>query len=681
MEQTPLHKSESDAPRVAQVASMAAVRQVELDEDEQREQALDMLSVFVGGGLLAVGWFWSFFFPDQASVGAMVQLLAVVIVSWPVFQQAAEGFAAKDPGSYTEQLVALAILAAVVIGDFMTAGMVPLLMEVGHLLEERSVMGARAAIEGIQKLQARRATVLEAGKERSVDPEELEIGDIVVIRPGETIPADAVIVQGASSVDQAYITGESMHEDVGPGSPVFAGTINLDGLIRAEVKGVGNDTALGRVIALLQEAEDTKAPITRLLERYAAAYLPIVLAIAAIVLFMTGQVDRAIAVLVVACPCALVLSGPVAMVAALAVASRWGILIKGSSFLERVSEVDTVVLDKTGTVTLGTLSLLSINPVDGVEEADLLEMAGCCGHGSLHPVSRAAVEAARAAGIEPTPPSELREVAGQGVEAETDNGLLRMGRASWLYDLGLRVDAADSSAGIAVYIAREGQVLGWIELADTPRPEAAETLQGLRALGAKRLVLLTGDRERVAADVAEQLGFDAYEAEVLPERKAELVAEEQAAGRRVMMVGDGVNDALALHSADVGVAVGAVINEVALGGADIALMGNNLIRLPQMVELANRTRNAINLNVLVGGGFSILMLAAAAGGLINPMVGALLHNGGAIFVVMNSARLLVDPAEKASVEPALEPPDEPPAVATVDPDVESTVESGEDSKA
>ena len=390
---------EPQQPKVGQVASMAAARQVELDEEEQREQALSLLSVFIGGGLLAVGWVWGAVFPDQASVGSIVQLVAVVIVSWPVFQQAAEGFASKDPGSYTEQLVALAILAAVVIGDFITAGMVPLLMEVGHLLEERSVMGARAAIEGIQKLQARRATVVDDGGERSVDPEDLEIGSTIVVRPGETIPADGVVIQGASSVDQAYITGESLHEDVGPGSPVFAGTINLDGLIRAEVKGVGDDTALGRVIALLQEAEDSKAPITRLLERYAAAYLPIVLAIAAVVLFTTGEVDRAIAVLVVACPCALVLSGPVAMVAALAVASRWGILIKGSSFLERVSEVDTVVLDKTGTVTLGTLSVLSLNPVDGVDETELLAVAGCCGHGSLHPVSRAAVVAAREAGL------------------------------------------------------------------------------------------------------------------------------------------------------------------------------------------------------------------------------------------------------------------------------------------
>ncbi len=630
----------AELPRVAQVASMAAARQVELDDQEQREMALRLSSVLLGGGLLAVGWAWGFLQPDQASVAGIVQLLAVAIVSWPVFRQAAEGFVAKDPGSYTEQLVALAILAAVVIGDFTTAGMVPLLMEVGHLLEERSVMGARAAIEGIQKLHARSATLLEAGQERTVSSQDLRVGDLVVVRPGETIPADAVVQKGRSSVDQATVTGESMHEDVGPGSPVFAGTINLDGLIHAEVRGVGNDTALGRVIELLREAEESKAPITRLLERYATAYLPVVLAVAAVVLFATGEVERAIAVLVVACPCALVLSGPVAMVAALAVASRWSILIKGSSFLERVSEVDTVVLDKTGTVTLGSLSVLSVHPAEGVDERALLEVAGSCGHGSLHPVSRAAFQAAKARGIEVQAPTELREQAGQGVEAETEQGLLRLGRASWLAEQGLGFDAVTPPRGIAVYVARGEQVLGWLELADTPRPEAAEALAGLRALGAERLVLLTGDREAVAARVAEELGFDAYEAEVLPERKAALVAEEQAAGRRVMMVGDGVNDALALHSADVGVAVGAVINEVALGGADIALMGNNLARLPQMVDLANRTRSTINLNVTVGVGFSVLMLTLAAVGLISPLLGALLHNGGAIFVVANSARLL-----------------------------------------
>ncbi|MEL6543078.1 MAG: cation-translocating P-type ATPase, partial [Myxococcota bacterium] len=619
---------------------MAAARRLELDAHERHHMALHILIPFVGGGLLALSWVWSWLFPGQDSVAAIVQLLAVGVVAWPVFKQAAEGFISKDPGSYTEQLVALAILAAVVIGDFTTAVMVPLLMEVGHLLEERSVMGARAAIDGIEKLHARSATLLENDGERVVESEELNVGDQVIVRPGETIPADAVVVQGRSSVDQSSVTGESMHEDVAPGSPIFAGTVNIDGLIHAEVRGVGNDTALGRVVQLLKEAEESKAPITRLLERYATAYLPIVLILASAVLFTTGEANRAIAVLVLACPCALVLSAPVAMVAALAVASRWSILIKGSSFLERVSEVDTVVLDKTGTVTLGSVHVLAVHPVEQVSQHELLRVAGRCGHGSLHPVSRAAFRAAKERGIDFEPALQLREEAGKGVLAETDEGLLRLGRASWLREQGLELPSVSPTEGIEVFVAQDDRLLGWLEMADTPRPEAAQALEGLRALGAERLLLLTGDREAEAAKVANALGFDAYEAEVLPERKAELIAEEQAAGRRVMMVGDGVNDALALRSADVGVAVGAVINEVALGGADIALMGNNLERLPQMVDLANRTRSTVNLNVTIGVGFSVLMLSLASIGVISPLWGALLHNAGAIFVVVNSARLL-----------------------------------------
>lgn len=395
---------------------------------------------------------------------------------------------------------------------------------------------------------------------------------------------------------------------------------------------------------LLHRAEHAKAPVTRLLKRYASAYLPVVLAVAAVVLFATGEVGRAISVLVVACPCALVLSGPAAMVAALAVAARWSILIKGASFLERVSEVDTVVLDKTGTVTLGALGVLAIHPCEGFQEDELLRLGASCGHGSLHPASRAVVEAARQRGLAFVPPSALREHAGLGGEATTPEGTLMLGRESWLRQRCLTLpecrDPGQLERGIAVWLAREGEPLGWFELADRPRPEAAQALAALREQGAQRLVLLTGDRREVAEAVAAELGYDQVEAEVLPERKAELIEAEQAAGRRVMMVGDGVNDALALHRADVGVAVGAVINEVALGGADIALMGNDLTRLPQMLELAAPTRRTININVLVGAGFSVMMLTLAAIGVISPLWGALLHNGRAIFVVFNSARLL-----------------------------------------
>ena len=610
------------------------------EPSEARWLGWRLFSVMLGGGLLAIGWCWGLVLPDQDQVAGLAQLLAVLLLSWHVIGQAARGFLTNDPGSYGDQLVALAILAAFVMGDLTTAGLVPLLMEAGHVLEERSVIGARAAIAGIRKLGARTATLLEGDEERTVEVPQLRVGDRIVVRAGETTPTDATVLGGRSSVDQSPVTGESLPEEVQAGSSVFAGTVNIDGLLRLEVRGVGRDTALGRIEALLRQAEETKAPITRMLERYAAVYLPVVLAVAGIALFVSGDVGRAIAVLVVACPCALVLSGPAAMLAALAVAARSGVLIKNSEFLERASEVDTLILDKTGTVTLGELSVIALYPSKGVSEDDLLRSAATCGLGSLHPVSRAIVAAARERGLAFSAPSEAHEQAGAGLEAHDDGRSLLLGRASWLKERGLEPFPELRGSGIATWVAEEGRVLGAIQLADRPRPEARGVLDALRARGLRRIVLVTGAREEVAAAVARELGIEAVHAEVLPERKAEFVRKEQAEGRHVMMVGDGINDALALHSAHVGVAIGANINEVALGSADIALIGGDLVRLPRMLELAGRTRATVNLNVAVGVSFSVLMLGLAALGIIPPALGALLHNGGALFVVVNSARLL-----------------------------------------
>ena len=449
-----------------------------VDEEEQREHAQELLMLVIGAGLLALGWAWERSCPTKPASAALSSLWRGW---WPAHLSAGHrGLRLPRPWQLHRAAGGSRHPRAVVTGDFITAGMVPLLMEVGHLREERSIMGSALPSRGSRSCGPKRDAA--RGRRRADrGPRGSGGGRHGGRATGKIIPADAVVLRGTQR-RPGVGHGRSLHEDVSPGSRVFAGTTNLDGLLRLDVRSVGSDTALGRVIALLQEAEDSKAPITRLLERYATAYLPLVLVVAAVVLFVTGDVERAIAVLVVACPCALVLSGPAAMVAALAVASRWGILIKGPSFLERVSEVDTVVLDKTGTVTLGTLSVLSLNPVDGVEEAELLEAAGCCGHGSLHPASRAAAEAARAAGVELLAPQELREEAGQGVEALTDSSVFRLGRASWLQTKGISVEATAPEVGIAVYASRDDRVLGWLELADTPRPEAAEA-SGAAGLG------------------------------------------------------------------------------------------------------------------------------------------------------------------------------------------------------
>lgn len=619
----------------------AAEYETQLTADEQRSIAFRLGPLLAGVGLLGLGAIYRSLFPDQGAIASAMQAAAALLVSIPIFKEGIEGFLSRPPKDLTEQLVSIAILAAMATGDFVTATLVPLFLELGHLFEERSSRGARAAIDGIRKLSARKATRLVDGKEQDIVPEEIELGDQVLVRPGEIVPVDGKVVSGRSSIDQAPITGESLYEDVEPGKPVYSGTVNLDGLLRIEATGVGGQTVLGRVLSLLREVEASKTPVLRLLERYAGVYLPIVLAVAGVTLFVTGELNRAIAVLIVSCPCALVLAGPAAMVAAMTASTRLSMLIKSAGFLETVAEVDTLVLDKTGTVTTGILSLNDVTTVDGGPPKEaVVHGAAVCGYSSLHPVSRAAVDAAERLGIRVEQVDDAREVPGEGVEARTELGVYRLGRKSWLESQGLDFSGHEAITGPGAWVAKDDAVLGFLSLVDRPREEALEALEATRRLGIRRTVLLTGDREAVARRVADELGFDDVIAEVLPEQKLDIVRAEQEGGHKVMMVGDGVNDALALSGADVGVAVGARISEVALGGADVALLKPDLGRIPLMLRLAEYTRWIVILNAVLGTGFSILMMALASTGVIDPLLGALMHNAGSLFVIVNSSRIL-----------------------------------------
>ncbi|MEM6673134.1 MAG: cation-translocating P-type ATPase [Planctomycetota bacterium] len=621
--------------------SEAAEYEVQLTADEQRSIAFRLGPLLAGVGLLGLGELYRSAFPDQDAIASAMQAVAALLVAAPIIMEGVEGFLSRPPRHLTEQLVALAILAAMATGDFVTATLVPLFLELGHLFEERSSRGARAAIDGIRKLSARRATKIVGRDEVEVTPEEVEVGDQVLVRPGEIVPVDGRVVSGRSSVDQSPITGESLYEDVEPGKAVYSGTVNLDGLLRIEATGVGGETVLGRVLNLLRKVEASKTPVLRLLERYASVYLPIVLAVAGVTLFVTGELDRAIAVLIVSCPCALVLAGPAAMVAAMTASTRLSMLIKSAGFLETVSEVDTLILDKTGTVTTGSLSLNEITTVEGgPSKESILRGAAICGYSSLHPISRAAVDAAERLGIDFEQVDDAREVPGEGVEARTDEGVYRLGRQSWLESQGLDFSGHVGISGPGAWVAKDDMVLGFLSLADRPREEAEEALAETRRFGIERTLLLTGDREAAAKRVAQEVGFDDVIAEVLPEQKLDIVRAEQAKGHKVMMVGDGVNDALALSAADVGVAVGARISEVALGGADVALMKPDLGRIPLMLRLAEFTRWIVILNAILGTGFSVLMMALASTGVIDPLLGALMHNAGALFVILNSSRIL-----------------------------------------
>lgn len=621
---------------------------VPLTAGERAKIIVQLGSAMLAGALLLVGWLERTYGPPSLSnIADLIIAIAALIVAAPIFYQAVRGLLARDVHSQTEQLVGLAVLAAMMTGDFVTATLIPIILNLGHFLEERSVLGAQAAIDGLRKLHARAATLWTSEGEREVEPDELRQGDIIVVRPGDIIAADGDVLEGTSAIDQSSITGESAPEDVSPGSGVFAGTVNLTGLLRVRVSRTGSTTALGRVVDLLRDAEQSKTPVQKLIEQYAGYYVPIILIVAAVVLFITRDVSRAVAVLVVGCPGAMVLAGPTAMIASLATASRLGILIKNTRFLESLADVDTVVLDKTGTVTLGRLELVSVVSADGASRNEVIEQALACARASRHPASRAVVHAAEAAGIEPPAfdaDLKVEEISGKGTRSTRGDQVRILGRRDWLVEQGIDVPPNPEHAGPIVWFGRidggRGRAVGCLLLADVPRPEAKAALHELRKLGLTRTILLTGDRREVAQQIGRALEMDEVIAEVLPEQKLAAVRRESAAGNSVMMVGDGVNDALALASGDVGVALGAVASDIALQSADVALMTNDLGRLPMTVSLARRTRATIHQNIFVGASLSIGFVWLASIGVITPLLGAILHNVGEVFVIGNSARLL-----------------------------------------
>lgn len=609
-------------------------------------------TAMVAGALLLIGWLqYQYGSEDLRNVAELIVALAACLVALPIFWEALVGVCTGNKESATYQLVALAILAAMMMGtlsSFFTAALIAVIMNLGRFLEERSILGAQAAIEGLKKLHTTTAMLLVDGQEREVEASGLKPDDTIVVRPGQVIAADGEIIKGDSSLDQSSITGESVPADMGPGQQVFAGSINLTGLLQIRVTGAGSQTALGRIVQLLQQAERSKTPTMKLIETYAGYYVPLILIIAAVVLFITRDMERAVTVLVVACPSALVLAGPMAMVSALSTASRLGVLIKNTRFLESLGDVDSVVLDKTGTVTLGRLQLVESQPHGNSNQENLLAESLVCAEGSHHPVSRAIVQAAAAAGVKaPRVPHQLQEVHGKGVIAECDGVTYWLGRRQWLKDEGWNVPEDPRHSGPVVWLGSvrqdEGtthnQTLGCLLLADVPRAEARDAIKTLRTLGVSRLVLLTGDRRHVAEEIGNHLEMDEVAAEILPQQKLEII-ERECADNTVMMVGDGVNDALALARGDVGVAIGAAGSDVALQSADVALMSDDLGRMPATIRLARRTRRIIHQNVLVGLGLSFGFIYFASIGTFGPVVGILLHFAGPLFVVCNSARLL-----------------------------------------
>jgi Cd2+/Zn2+-exporting ATPase len=457
-----------------------------------------------------------------------------------------------------------------------------------------------------------------------------------------------VIVSGSSSVNQATITGESLPVDKNVGAEVYAGTNNLTGLVDFRVTRVGTDTTLGKVRNLIADAERSKLPIMRMIDRYVGYYTPTVLMIAALVWFFTNDITRVIAVLVMSCPCALVIATPSAVIAAIAAASRLGILIKDVSHIELAAKIRAIVFDKTGTLTEGNLEVARLQPADGVDLADLLKTATTTEYHSNHPAAEAMKRLAKEAGVDWEDPEEYTEVAGRGVMATFQGRTCRVGRETWLQDEGLDTSIMNQSladadvAGMSiVFVAQDSRVLGWIGLRDAIRSVTAETVAQLKQLGVRQCAMVTGDNEAVAKQVAAKVGISEVRAGCLPEEKADYVsALRQEGGGLVAVVGDGVNDGPALAAGDIGIAMGAIGSDVAVQSASVALMNNDLRRIPFLIGLARRARLLMNQNLAMGLGFIICGIYFSTIGFVTPVVAALLHSASSLFIIFNSARLV-----------------------------------------
>jgi len=545
------------------------------------------------------------------------------------------------------ELVAIAVLAAFASGDYKTSGIVAFFMLMGEVIESRTAEGARNSIESLIKLTPTKARrIRKDGNEEEIAASQLSIGDLIRIRPGDNVAADGVIVSGQGSFNQATITGESLPADKKPGDEVFAGTQNLTGVLEIKVSRAGSDTTLGRVRELILAAEQTKLPIMKIVDQYMGFYTPLVLVIGALVWAFTHDLNRVISVFVVSCPCAFILATPTAMVAALSAAARLGILIKNVADIELAAKINAFVFDKTGTLTTGQLAVSRLAPIGDIKPAELLLLAASAEKYSNHPTAKALAQLAAEAGVPLVEPKDFTETAGRGVQALINGSTVLVGRAQWLKDNHVdsefekTVDLGETEGWSLIFVARNGQCVGWIGMQDKTRPEARESLLELKESGVRRIAMISGDRQVVATRVAAEIGCEEAQGDCLPQNKVEFVRAMKAKGYKVAVIGDGVNDAPALAAGDIGIAMGAAGSEVAIHSATIALMNNDLRRLPFLVKLSRSTRTVINQNFAFGVVFIIGGLTVAAFGVVGPIMASMLHVTGTFIVIFNSARLV-----------------------------------------
>ena len=599
----------------------------------------DVICLVLGGISLAISLF------DLVPLPFDAAWIAIILCGLPIILEAIIGLVTAFDIK-ADVLVSLALVASVLIGEDFAAGEVAFIMQLGALLEELTVSKARAGIEKLVHLTPQTARILTANGEKIIPAEQVAIGDRIRVLPGETIPVDGVILSGQTSINQAVMTGESLPVDKTVGDEVSSGTVNQFGAFEMEATKVGEDSSIQRMIRLVQSADAGKAKIVGLADRWATWIVVIALSAAALTWFFSGEIIRAVTILVVFCPCALVLATPTAIMAAIGNATKHGFLVREGDALERLSKVSKVTFDKTGTLTYGTPKVTAIGACSGFTEREVYAYAAAVEQFSEHPLGKAIVSCYK----QESEPDLLQAeqftmIPSEGVTGVVNGKTVKAGNLKLLKEVPVSRDLAVAAGKYlmdgctVIYVAVDNTLAGYIVLADTVRQESAKMIRDIHTLGVQP-VLLTGDNQNAANVIGRQLGIEEIHANCLPEDKLKQIGAYQQQGQEVCMIGDGINDAPALKKANVGIAMGGVGSDIAVDAADIALVDDEIKELPHLLALSKKMMRTIKLNLTFSMGLNFLAIALAVTGILGPVVGALVHNAGSVVVIINSALLL-----------------------------------------
>jgi len=601
----------------------------------------------VFGGMIAlVGFFLTETENIPPVFGQVLILVSVCINGLPIIWGAVEGIRGKKIN--VDELVSLAIIASLISGEFLGAAVVSFVMVLGALIEEATGESARQAIRSLMKIAPKFATIISGDEERERSISEIKIGDILLVKPGGRIPVDGTVVSGITSIDESSITGEPIPVEKGVGDRVYAGGLNHNGVVKIKANKIGEDSTLGRVIELVSEAEAHQPESVGLIDRYARWFTPAIIACSGLAWAITGEVDRAITVLIVGCPCALILAAPTAMVAAISRAAKSGVLVKGGQYIEKAAAVNVVLFDKTGTLTEGNPRVDEIIPADGFEEYFVLEQAASVEKNSTHPLARAVLKAAHYAKIAVRAAENLLTTIGLGVSGSVSGYTVGVGSVNMCgaeaflpspLEKNLKTIKERGATPLVVY--HDNTPIGLLSVSDHVRPDACETIHHLKALAVKRIGILSGDHSRSVERVAKTVGHIEAWDNLKPQDKLRIIGDFRSSDPNcnIMFVGDGINDAPALAAADVGVAMGAKGTEVALETADVALMNDDIGKLPFLIKLGRRTVCTIRWNIAFGLAFNVIAVLAGGSGLLTPVMGAVVHNVGSVIVVLSSASI------------------------------------------